>query len=94
MRYSGRALTIKSSQETYKTKKQKTNHSEEHVTATLKTNIIYHRSSMQTEIPQPEGKRIMPETRFTEFLAISVDPRVGISWSASEIDYKCICLTY
>ena len=31
-----------------------------------------------------EGKRIMPETRFTEFTAFSVDPRVGISRSASE----------
>ena len=28
---------------------------------------------------QPEGKRIMPETRFTESPALSVDPRVGIS---------------
>ena len=28
---------------------------------------------MQTEKFQPEGKRIMPETRFTEFPALSVD---------------------
>ena len=28
----------------------------------------------------------MPETRFTEFPALSVDPRVGISLSASECD--------
>ena len=28
----------------------------------------------------------MPETRFTEFPALSVDPRVGISRSASETD--------
>ena len=41
---------------------------------------------MQTEKSQPEGKRIMPETRFTEFLALSVDPRVGISRPASETD--------
>ena len=41
---------------------------------------------MQTEKSQPEGKRIMPETRFTEFPALSVDPRVGISRSASETD--------
>ena len=34
---------------------------------------------MQTEKSQPEGKRIMPETRFTEFLALSVDPKVEIS---------------
>ena len=48
---------------------------------------IYYRSLVQTEIiSQPEGERIMPETRFTEFPALSVDPRVGISWSASETD--------
>ena len=41
---------------------------------------------MQTEKSEPEGKRIMPETRFTEFPALSVDPRVGISWSSSETD--------
>ena len=34
----------------------------------------------------PEGKRIMPETRFTEFPVLSVDPRVEISRSASETD--------
>ena len=33
-----------------------------------------------------EGKRIMPETRFTEFPAFSVDPRVGISRSAPETE--------
>ena len=37
----------------------------------------YHRSSMQTEKSQPEGKRIMPETRFTSFPALSVDPSLG-----------------
>ena len=31
-----------------------------------------------------EGKRIMPGTRFTEFPALSVDPRDEISRSASE----------
>ena len=41
---------------------------------------------MQTEKAQPEGKRIMPETRFTEFPALFVDPRFGISLSASETD--------
>ena len=41
---------------------------------------------MQTEISQPEGKRIMPETKFTEFPALFVDPRVGVSRSASETD--------
>ena len=41
---------------------------------------------MQTEKFQPEGKRIMPETRFTELLAVSVDPRIGISRSGSETD--------
>ena len=50
-------------------------------------NRIYHRSLMQTEKSQPEGERIMPERRFTEFLALSVDPRVGISLTASEIDF-------
>ena len=47
---------------------------------------IYHRSLMQTEKSLPEGKRIMPETRFTEFLALSVHPKVGISRSAFETD--------
>ena len=41
---------------------------------------------MQIEKSQPEDKRMMPETRFTDFLALSVNPRVGISWSASESD--------
>ena len=41
---------------------------------------------MQTEKTQPEGKQVMLETRFTEFPALSVDPRVGISRSASETD--------
>ena len=49
-------------------------------------NRIYQRSLMQTEKSQPEGKWIMPETRFTSFLALFVDPRVGISRSASETD--------
>ena len=49
-------------------------------------NRIYHRSLMQTEKSQFEGERIMPETRFTEFPALSVDSRVGISRSASETD--------
>ena len=47
-------------------------------------NRIYHRSPMQTEKPQPEGQRIMPETRFTESPALSVHQRVGISRSASD----------
>ena len=51
-----------------------------------KTDRIYRRSLMQAEKSQPEGKRIMPQTRFTEFPALSVDPRVGISRSASETD--------
>ena len=38
------------------------------VCAMSKTEInrIYHRSLIQTEKSQPEGKRIMPETRFTD----------------------------
>ena len=51
---------------------------------TSKTNRIYHRSSMQAEKSQPDGKRIMPEMRLTSFPALSVDPRVGISRSTSE----------
>ena len=31
-------------------------------------------------------QRLMPETRFTEFPAFSVDPRVGTFQSASETD--------
>ena len=49
-------------------------------------NRICHRSSMQTEKSQPSGERIMSETKFTEFPALSVDPRVVISRSASETD--------
>ena len=53
---------------------------------TEEKNRIYHRSLMQTEKSLHADKRIMPETRFTEFPALSVDPRVGISRSASETD--------
>ena len=53
---------------------------------TKKTNRIYHRSPMQIEKSQPAVERTMPETRFTEFPAFSVDPRVGIDRSASETD--------
>ena len=42
-------------------------------------NRIFHHSQMQTEKSQLQGKWIMPETRLTEFPALSVDPRVGIS---------------
>ena len=52
-----------------------------------KKNRIYYPSLMQTDISQSEGKWIMPETRFTEFLALSVDLRVWISWSASETNF-------
>ena len=48
--------------------------------------IIKHRSPMQNEKSQPSGQRIMPETRQTSFPALSVDPRAGISPSASETD--------
>ena len=42
---------------------------------------------MQTEKSQTEDQRVMPATRFfTEFPALSVNPRVGISRSASETD--------
>ena len=33
----------------------------------------------------------MPKMRFTEFLALSVDQRVGISWSASETGLITFC---
>ena len=39
---------------------------------------------MQAEKSQPKGTQIMLEMRFTEFQALSIDPRVGISRSASE----------
>ena len=45
-------------------------------------NRICHRSMMQTEKSQPEGKQILLETRLTEFLAFSIEPGVGISRSA------------
>ena len=48
---------------------------------------------MQTEKSQPEDKRIMPETRLTSFPALSVDPRVGISRSVSEIDDRLFFLS-
>ena len=43
------------------------------------TNRIKHWFLMQTEKSQSEGQQIMPETRLTEFLALSVDLGVGIS---------------
>ena len=45
-------------------------------------NRIYHRSPMQTEKSEPGREQIMPETRFTSFPSLSVDPRGGISRSA------------
>ena len=50
----------------------------------MEKNRFYHRSLMKTEKSRSEGKRIMPETRFTEFPALSVDPKVWISRSASK----------
>ena len=43
---------------------------------------------MQIEIYQPKGKRIMPETRFTEFPALSADPRLGFS-----VRFIFLCMT-
>ena len=40
-----------------------------------KINKIYHWPAMQTEKSQLEGKRMIAETGFTEFPALSVDPR-------------------
>ena len=45
---------------------------------------VRYRFPMQTKKSQPEGDQIMPEMRFTEFQALSVDLRVGISRSVSE----------
>ena len=47
------------------------------VTANILINRIYHRSPIQTEKFNPEDKWKMPETRFTAFPALSVDPRLG-----------------
>ena len=44
-------------------------------------------SDADPEIPTL-GSTIMPEMRFTEFPALSVYPRVGISLSASETDVR------
>ena len=51
---------------------------------------------MQTEKSQPsgqwimpKGEQIMPETRFTSFLALFVDHRAGISLSVLETDVWC-----
>ena len=44
-------------------------------------NRIYRRSPLHIEKSQLEGEQIMPETRFIEFSALSVDPRVWISRS-------------
>ena len=43
----------------------------------LETIRIYHQSPVRTEKNQAEGKFIMSKTRFTEFPALSVDPRLG-----------------
>ena len=42
------------------------------------TNRISHQSLIQTEKSQPKGKRIMLETRFTEFPALSIDLGLGV----------------
>ena len=49
-------------------------------------NRIHRKSPMQSEKSQSEGKRTMPETRFTETPALSVDPTLWISRSASVTD--------
>ena len=60
------------------------------ITQKFQNNRIHHRSLMQTEKSQLEGLGIIPETRVTEFPALSVDPRVGISRSASETDISLL----
>ena len=49
----------------------------------VQTNIMSFLSNAGQEFPVGEYQ-IMWETRFTKFLALSVDLGVGISWSASE----------
>ena len=41
---------------------------------------------MQTEKFQPDSKQIIPETSVIEFLSLSVEPRIGIFRSASDLD--------
>ena len=59
-------------------------------------NRIYHRSLMQTEKSQPKGKRIMPETRFTEvyhnLLPIGIGDRCLIIFPTYDI--KIIIIFY
>ena len=43
-------------------------------------------SDTNWDIPQLEVKQIRPESRLIVFPATSIDPRVGISRSASETD--------
>ena len=52
---------------------------------TSEINRIYRWSMMQTEKVQPEGKQML-KMRFTEFPALSIDPKVGISRSSLETD--------
>ena len=47
-------------------------------------NRLYYRPPMQIEKALPEDKRVMPETRFIEFPALSVDARVGESLPVSK----------
>ena len=49
---------------------------------------------MQNKKSQPEGKRIVPETKFTDFPALSVDPRARVSRSASETYVWLFFFTY
>ena len=54
--------------------------------------ILTSVSDADREIPT-RAERIMPETRFTEFPALSVDPRVGISRFALETDVFFLSMT-
>ena len=60
----------------------------------MQSNRIYHRSPMQTEKSQPDSKWIMREMRFTDILALSIDPRVGIPLSALETDDRLFFLPF
>ena len=49
---------------------------------------------MQTEKSQPEGKQLMPKTRFTTFLALSVGLGVGIDQQNRVLEAATVTLRY
>ena len=56
-------------------------------------NRILHRFPMQTEKSQPGDKRIMPDMRFTEFPALSVDSRGELGFlGLREFGDRCLII--